>query len=143
MSNVLSDWRSALVSALTTAFPDAEVKSGKRTGVSRDRDRINVFADPQPQGHLADRIVVATPRLVVRYWKRRSELPPVDSPADPTELEQARQDLEEFVETHQASLGIADLWFFQLETIMVDDDPDEWGVEAKLIGYGNNLAAIA
>jgi len=142
MANVVTSWRLALVTALDTAFPDAEVKSGLRTGVSRDKDRINVFSDPQVQGHLPERIVVSSPRMVIRYWKKRSEMPPPDSPPDPTELEQARQDLETFIQSHQKP-SVTDLWYCQLESLRVDEDPEEWGVEARLVGYGRNLALLA
>lgn len=142
MANVVTSWRQQLVAALTLAFPDAEVKSGKRQGVSRDVDRINVFADPQAHGHLPDRIVVASPRMVIRYWKRRSEMPAVADPPDPAELEQARQDLETFFEQNQKP-AVTDLWFAQLESIRIDDGLDEWGVEARLVGYGRNLAVTA
>jgi hypothetical protein len=142
MANVGTSWRLWLVAALDTAFPDAEVKSGRRQGVSRDKDRINVFTDPAVQGHLPDRIVVSSPRMVIRYWKRRSEVPAPDSPPDATELEQARQDLETFFETHQRP-PVTDLWFAQLESVHIDDDPEEWGVEARIVGYGRNLAVTA
>lgn len=143
MANILSSWRSALVSALATQFPNADVGTGVRVGVSRDKDRIRVFADPVEQGHLGDRIVVGTPRLIVRYWKQQSIQPPPDTPADPTELEQARFDLETFLETKQASLGVSGLWFFQIESVKIDEDPNEWGIEAKLVGFTKNYAAIA
>lgn len=143
MANVLTDWRTALETALAAAFPTAEVMGGVRRGVSRDKPRIAVFPDPAAQGHMADRIVVGTPRMIVRYWPKRSELPARELPPQTDDLEQARYDVETTLRGLQTSLGVTDLWYFLVESSMIDPDPEEWGVEVKLVGYGRNVAAIA
>lgn len=146
MPDVLTDWRQALVDELKLSFPEAEVMSGPRTGVSRDRDRITVFAAPEPMGHLGDRIVVATPRMIVRYWPARSEQPPEDDDwngEDMTPLESAKTALELFLRDRQASLGVTNLWFYLVDSVLIDPDPEEWGVEARLTGQGANLAATS
>ena len=143
MSNVLSDWRNALIGVLQTQFPTAEVRAGVRQGVSRDKDRINVFADPTEQTHVPGRIVVETPRLLVRYWKAFNITPPPNTPADPTPLEQARYDLEIFLRAQQNTLGVSGLWYFLVESTKIDEDPKEWGIETRLQGYTKNYAAIA
>jgi hypothetical protein len=146
LPDVLTDWRNALVTELRLAFPDAEVMSGPRTGVSRDKARIAVFAPPEPMGHLSDRVVVATSRMWIRYWPPRSEQPPAQTDwngEDMSELEAAKTALEAFLRPRQASLGVTNLWFFLVDSITIDPDPEEWGVEARLTGQGDNLAATA
>ena len=143
MPDVLTDWRSALVTALTTQFPTAEVKSGPRAGVSRDKIRINVFAPATPIGHLADRVSVANPQMLVRYWPSRSEQPPNDTGftgEDTTALEAAKNAVETFLKTKQTSLGVTNLWYFRVESSRIDPDPEEWGVEFVLQGFGLNVA---
>jgi len=34
-------------------------------------------------------------------------------------------------------------WFFIIESVIVDDDPEEWGVEARLTGMTANVGVIA
>ncbi len=143
MANVLTDWRVALVGALTTAFPapTTEVKSGQRSGVSRDKARIAVFSG----GYREDgsRVVVGIPVMIVRYWPKRSKQPATNNPADPSQLEEAAVALMTALRPFQASLGVTNLWFFRVESVTVDDDPDEWGVEATLVGMGKNMAVLA
>lgn len=143
MADVLTGWRQALITALSTQFPTAEVMSGPRTGVSRDKVRINVFASSDPQGHLGDRVSVATPRMVVRYWPPRSEQPPSDTDftgEDTTPLEEAKNAVETFLKTKQTSLAVTNLWYFRVESARIDPDPEEWGVEFLLQGFGLNVA---
>jgi hypothetical protein len=146
LADVLGDWREALGAQLKLAFPDAEVVYGPRTGVSRDKRRIAVFAPPEPMGHLGDRIVVATPRMVVRFWPARSRQPPEDEDwfgEDMSPLEEAKAELELFLRDRQASLGVTNLWFYLVDSIEIDPDPEEWGIEARLTGQGANLAATS
>jgi len=141
-ANLISDWRRALRSELQTAYPDALLTSGRRSGVSREQ-RITVFFDgyrEQP-----DRVVVARPVMVIRFWPARGDLPAADSPADPTELEQASVDLMMLLQARQKEieLSVDDLWYFRVESVVIDEDPDEWGVEARLLGFARNVAVLA
>jgi hypothetical protein len=141
-SNLISDWRRALKSELQTAWPGAEVLDGRRTGVSRDRVRIAVFFDGYREE--ADRVVVARPAMIVRFWPDRSKLPD-ENPADPTQLEQAAYDLMNLLQEKQAQIerAVDDLWYFRVESVITDEDPEEWGVEARLLGFAKNVASVA
>lgn len=138
-SNLLSDWAKALVAELRTAYPNANVTRGRRSGVSREQ-RITVFSDGYREQ--SGRVVVANPVLVIRYWPARGELPAEDSPADPTELEQAAYDLMRLLEARQSQIerAVADLWYFRPEQALIDEDPNEWGVEVRIVGFSKNVA---
>lgn len=138
---LMTDWRNALIPELEEAFPGALVAAGERTGVSRDRDRINVF----PGGWSRDggRAVVANPIMLIRYWPKRSKQPASDVPHDPTELDDARDAMLTALRPLQATLGVTNLWYFLVDSAEVDEDPDEWGVEFRLRGFGKNTATIA
>jgi hypothetical protein len=141
-ANLVSDWRRALMSELQTAHPDADVTAGRRTGVSRDQERIAVFFDGYSEQ--AARVVVANPVMVVRFWPDRSKLP-ADTPEDPTQLEQAAVDLMRLLQARQAQIenSVDDLWYFRVQSVVIDEDPEEWGVEARLLGFAKNVAAVA
>lgn len=138
-SNLISQWRRALISELKTAYPDALVTSGRRSGASAIQ-RITVFFDGY--GEDAGRVVVARPLMVIRYWPARGEIPAADDPADPTELEQAAVDLMTLLEARQSQIerGVTDLWYFRPQTATIDEDPNEWGVEVRLLGFAKNVA---
>lgn len=140
---LIADWRASLVTHLAAAFPAAEVRGGRRQGVSRDKDRINVFAGSPAYRRNPERAVVANPVMVVRYWKQHSKQPRSTSPPDPTELEDAAMSLITSLRTVQASLAVTNLWYFLVDGFDVDDDPEEWGVETTLLGFAKNLAAVA
>jgi hypothetical protein len=141
MANVITDWRGALIDQLASSFPAAEVKPGRRQGVSRDKDRIHVFADPWTRD--AAREVIARPVMLIRYWKKRDKLPTPEAPADPEELEQAALDLLDALRPIQALPTLERPWYFTVETVRVDEDPEEWGVEARLVAFTANEATIA
>jgi hypothetical protein len=146
MPNQITDWREHVVTTLAAAFPSAEVKSGRRSGVSRDKDRIAVFFEGWDVD--AARVVVAKPVLVVRYWKDNSKQPPTSTSwtgHDASELEQASIDLLDALRPIQGLTGIAGRrpWFFVIRTVRVDEDPEEWGVEARLEGFTANEGTIA
>lgn len=138
-----TSWRDALVTALASAFPTAEVRPGARTGVSRDKDRVNVFSQPGSWQRDQTHGVVANPSMIVRYWPARSKQPPTDTPHDPDELDNARDALLAALRPLQASLSVTNLWYFLVDSALTDEDPDEWGVEVRLKGFAKNLAAIA
>jgi hypothetical protein len=141
MANVVSDWRQALVTALATSFPNAEVKSGQRQGVSRDKDRINVFFGGWNRSQ--DRAVLAQPTMIVRAWKSDSKIPDSAWPNDPTELEQLSIDLLAALRAIQALPTLTRPWFFNVDSVTIDEDPEEWGVEARLVAWTQNLATVA
>jgi hypothetical protein len=139
--SVVSDFRAALMSGLATSFPDAVVRAGFRQGVSKDADRINVYfggweVDP-------GRVVVARAIMFVRYWKANPDTPPADVPQDPAELEQASTDLLDALRAMETLPPLTRPWFFIVEYVRTDEDPVEWGVEARLSGYTANLGTIA
>lgn len=141
-ANLISDWRRAVMSELKTAYPQAEVRAGRRTGVSRDQVRIYVFAEGVSE--LAERVVVANPVLVIRFWPDRSKLPD-DTPLDPTQLEQAMVDVMRLLQDRQEQIerAVDDLWYFRVQSAEIDLDPEEWGVQFRLLGFAKNVAAVA
>lgn len=147
MPNQLTDFRSHIVTTLTAAFPSAEVKSGRRQGVSRDKDRIAVFY-PNPAWTIDPaRAVVGRAILLVRYWKKRSELPPNETTwwqEDESELEQALADLLDALRAVQGLTGIAGRrpWYFLIDSGVIDPDPEEWGVEVRLVAPTANEGTI-
>lgn len=141
-ANLISDWRRALMSELKTAYPAAEVRAGRRTGVSRDLVRIHVFSDGYQE--VADRVVVANPVMLIRFWPDRSKLPD-SQPLDPTQLEQAMVDVMKLLQDRQEQIerSVDDLWYFRVQSALIDEDPEEWGVEFRLLGFAKNVAAVA
>lgn len=139
--SVVSDFRNALVAALTTSFPNADVRSGIRQGVSKDKDRINVFFGGWEVTQ--ERVVVARPIMFVRYWKANPDTPPDTTPQDPAELEQGSTDLLDALRAIQDLPTLTRPWFFYVEYVRIDEDPAEWGIEARLSGYTANLGTIA
>lgn len=140
-ANILSDWRRSLVSELRTAYPNAVLESKRRSGVNREPEpRIAVFFDGYRE--IGGRVMVAQPVMVIRFWPTRSEL---DSTDDPTELEQAAIDLLRLLQDRMSQIqaSVEDLWYFRTESVVLDEDPDEWGVEARLTGFCRNLAVPA
>lgn len=141
MANLISTWRLALVSYLTTEFPNADVLSGERTGVSRDKPRICVFMPTDGLKQFERDGAMATVVMVVRYWPKRGKQPQPGSPLDPTDLEQAVWDLATSLEQVRSSgLSTSDDLTFEVPSIEPDYDPDEWGVEATLVGWTRNPA---
>lgn len=141
MANLITSWREALVSYLTVEFPDAEVLSGERSGVSRDKPRISVFMPADGLKQFDRDGAMATVVMIVRYWPKRGKQPAPGSPVDPTGLEQAVWDLATALEPVRSSgLSTSDDLTFEVSSIEPDYDPDEWGVEATLVGWTSNPA---
>jgi hypothetical protein len=61
---------------------------------------------------------------------------------DPSELEQAAWDLQTFLQGKQVSYGSTGAWFCRLRSVTPDYDPEEWGVEAKVVVMFDNPAVI-
>lgn len=139
--SVVTDFRLALVAALTASFPDADVRSGARSGVSRDKDRINVFFGGWEVQR--ERVVVAQPIMFVRYWRQNPETPSTEQPQDPTPLEDGATALLDALRAVQDLPTLTRPWYFNIEYVRTDEDPLEWGIEARLSGYTANLGTIA
>jgi hypothetical protein len=142
MTNLVTDFREALVADLQLEFPDADVLSGIRTGKAVDRAKIAVFwpGTREMQG----RVVVGEARIVVRYWPVSAKVRDQSTAGvrDPGELEQAAWDLQTFLQTKQTSYGASGAWFCRLVSVEPDYDPDEWGVEAVIAVMFDNPAVI-
>jgi hypothetical protein len=140
-SNLITDWRRALISELRSAYPQALVESKRRSGVNKDAQaRIAIFFDGYDEE--AGRVSVARPQMMIRYWPPRSDIETSD---DPTELEQAAYDLVRLLEDRmkQVEIAVDDLWYFRVVSAQTDDDPTEWGVELRLVGFARNIAVPA
>ena len=137
--NLLTDARVAIIEKLAAAFPSARIVSGERAAGATSSPTIAVHIEGyrrQPS-----RAVVAIPVLIIRYWPARDRLPKTD-PRDPTALEQACSDLMLALEPHQGSLEVPDLWYFLVDSVVPDYDPEEWGVEARLTLFTKNIAGV-
>lgn len=138
MANLVSTWRAAVVADLATQFPLADVRSGERTGVSRDKARISVHWPGSNE--VSGEVVVGQANLIIRYWPQRSKQMETVSPSDPTDLEQAAYDLQDFLQTKQTAY--TGVWYCRLVSVTPDYDSDEWGVEAILTAQFTNPAVI-
>lgn len=138
MSNILTDWRVALVAHLQTDLQGGifDVRSGERDeglGVS-DEPLAVVFT---PKIRNASNILFASPPMVIRAWLPKSKLPITELPRDPGPLEQLAVDLMTCLEPVQASLLPGRLSFWVQE---VDFDYVDVGIQATLTSYIVNPA---
>lgn len=142
MANLISTFRAALVADLALRFPDAEILSGPRAGRSRDKARLAVFwpGSAEQQG----RVDVGEARMLVRYWPPSPRVANTSESGtpDPTDLEQAGFDLQDFLQTKQTSYSSSGAWFSRLVSVTPDYDPEEWGVEAVITLWFTNPAVI-
>lgn len=136
MSNILTDWRKALVAHLDANLQDGSytVLSGARDGAS-DRKLACVFV---PTWTEARDVNWATPPMIIRAWVTQpSQLAPT-SPQDPEPLEQLAVDLMTTLQPVQTTL-LDDIYFW---IARIRFDYEEWGVEATLQSYTRNLATL-
>lgn len=139
MSNVLTDWRTALVTLLGTTFPSAEVVSGEpptSDTVQRDKDRVWVWTGPL----VADTRDVndARPRMMIRYLKAQNVLlQNKQEPPDPAPIEQLMLDLAGMLQPKLTTLGVASLAYFHVDSI-TPDYRDDYGAEVQLTGWMRN-----
>lgn len=136
--DLITHWREALVTYLTAQFPDAKVKSGERSGVSRSEELIAVFwpgwqEDSNPN--------YARPTMVVRMWPGRSKQP-TKNPDDPTPLEQAAMRLMIALQAVDKPGDLVDNLYCRLASVQPDYDPKEWGIEAVLVSWTINPATL-
>lgn len=140
MSNVLTDWRVALQTLLSTTFVSSnlEVLAGERSGLARDRDRACVFAGPLvPDADVND----ARPKMTIRYWKKYPKVGTLsldEEPVDPSALEQLMLDLAAMLQPKLTTLGVSTLAYFHVDSIT--HDMGEYGVEVQMTGWMRNPA---
>lgn len=134
-------WRRAVQEDLAVVFAPCEVLPGRRSGVSRDLNRLCVFFPGITE--TAGRVVVGEARVHIRYWPARAVLNGDEAPADPEPLEQAVTDLTAFLQTKQTAYPSTGVWFSRMLSCEIDDDPNEWGVEAVVLLQFDNPAVIA
>jgi hypothetical protein len=143
VSNILTDWRRALVDYLAENLQDGvfDVRGGTRTGVSRDKHRACVFVPRirQDDGN----INFARPPMIVRAWPPKPKQPSSTSPPDPEPLEQLAVDLMATLQPVQTTLLPSEPGFyFWVVDVEIDDDLDEWGVQATLTAWTRNPATL-
>lgn len=140
---MIHEWRQAVVTKLADAFDGCDVRAGERDGVWRgpdDRDLIVVFWPGWEE--ITRDVSLAQPTLTVRLFPHRSKQPAEDTPADPSPLEQAADQLLAFFDRASQAPG-----FFveglscRVTSIAPDYRPEMWRVEAKLQAYTLGAAA--
>lgn len=139
----LTSYRQQLAADLALEFPDADVLQGERTGKATDRAKVAVFVGDE--GELGDSVVVGQAEMFVRYWPKSPKIRD-DAPSgvrDPSELEAARVALQAFLQTKQKAYPATGVWFSRMTSISTDSDPEEWGVEARLILMFSNPAVLS
>lgn len=144
MSNLITDWRKAVMAQLDENLQDGifEVLAGERDGLSRDRHLACVFAPPLVTD--GANVSFARPALIVRAWVPKPKISATltDSPADPEPVEQLMIDLAECLQQveRQPTIGISGLYSFVTQ---IRPDYDDWGVEATLQAWTGNPAVFA
>lgn len=142
-NNLITDWRTALVTLLDAAFPNAEVLSGQRADeISRDKDRIAVFWPGTPE---SSEVNFINPRMTIRFWAKheKTKLKPV--PADDGPLEQAAWDLATTLQPVLASLlntTTPAYPGFYFRVVQIAPVRDEFAIEAQLLGLWKNPAFL-
>jgi len=136
VSNVLTDWRTALVDHLDANLQGGSytVLSGPRDGAT-DRKLACVFV---PAWQQARDVSFGTPPMIVRAWVPQPTTLAPTSPQDPGPLEQLAVDLMTTLQPVQTTL-LAALYFWVAK---IRFDYDDWGVEATLQSYTRNLATL-
>lgn len=140
MSNLITDWRTQLISHLATSFPNAVIEPGPRptASPSRDKDRISVFS---PGFGEASDVNFANPLMTVRYWVKDPKMLLKPVPRDDTPLEQAAWDLAQALQSVQTTLDPGQRYYFRLTSVVIDRE--EYGCEAQLLMWTINPATVA
>lgn len=140
MSNVITDWRKAVMAALDANLQGGSftVVAGDLDGPSRDRKLACVFAPPV----IIDsaNVLFSRPVLIVRAWVPMPKTPKRQVPPDPEPVEQLMVDLMACLQPLQ-SLNIGANGLLANVTKVAPDYPD-FGVEATLQAWTGNPAAI-
>lgn len=142
MSNLITDWRAAVISYLSDQFPAATVKGGRDASVNREaQDQILVFWPGWPE--LPRDIALATPTLTIRYFPSLSKQPSTTSPRDEASLEQAAADLMLAMAPKRKAGDFVDGLACRISKCVPNADPAAWFVEATVQAYALNLAGSA
>jgi len=143
VSNLLTDWRAAVVTHLDAnlqagAFA-GNVRAGERDGPSRIKQACVFVPTMRTDG---GNVSFARPVLVVRAWVGLSKVPTAIEPRDPEPLEQLMVDLATCLQQIQnlPAVGLNGLYFFVTELL---PDYDDFGVQATLQAWTGNPAVIA
>ncbi len=140
MSNVVTDWRKAVVAQLDASLQDGEftVLSAKRDGPSPDRKLCCVYKDRTTPRANANPGAFMAPVLIVRAWlpkpaqpRPRGHRQPGTAQPDPAPLEQLEMDLWSTLDPIRALPAIG-IYFEIAET---EIDFDDWGVQATLTAW--------
>lgn len=142
MSNILSDWRQAVMDQLDTNLQGGlytgKVVAGIKDGAQTDYAAC-VFV-PTMVSNTAD-IDFARPVLTIRAWLPLTKLLLKTTPVDPGPVEQLMVDLAQCLQPIQSlALESGGLTFAMVK--IVPDYPD-FGVEATLRGWIGNPTTLA
>ncbi len=139
MSNILTDWRRALVALLASDLQGGSFKvvSRRRDGESRDEKIACVFVPriAQDEGN----VNFARPPMVIRAWLPKPRTPKTEEQIDPEPLEQLAVDLCTLLEPVQTTL-VPNLYFW---VASCDIDDQDWGVQASLVSWTLNPATTS
>lgn len=147
MSNVLTDWRRAVITHLQTDLQGGafEVKPGQRDGAVKQAavGKVGLAVVWIAElGELSSDVAWATPPMFVRAWIARSKQPKIDAPADPEPVEQLMIDLAVSLQKVQVNILPPERnLYFRLAR--VTPDYADWGVQATLASFMRNPAVVA
>lgn len=138
MTTLLTDWSAALRALLEHPTDGLGIKflDGFRDGISTERDVGCVFSPGFAE--FGGDVNFANPAMVVRVWKRRSQEPSQNLPADPAPLYELVWRVAQILEPVQATL--VDDMYFRVTSARIDH-PDQ-GVEFTLLGFARNPATV-
>lgn len=91
---------------------------------------------------MSARVAIAEARLLIRYRVQNSKLSIADSPLDPGPLEEAGMGLADFLQTKQGEYVSTGVFNCRVVSVTPDDTPEEWSVEAVLLGQFVNPAVV-
>ncbi len=140
MSNVVTEWRNAVVAQLDANLQGGEftVLSARRDGPSPDRKLCCVYKDRTTPRAGTDPGAFISPVLIVRAWlpkplqpRPRGHRQPGTAQPDPEPLEQLEMDLWTTLDPIRSlpSIGV----YFEISETSIDHD--DWGVQATLTGW--------
>lgn len=132
---------SAIVAHLAATFPSADVVAGRRTGVSRDKDRIAVFNPGYPVTR--SDLAFSTPAIIVHYFVSRSKQPDAEASPDPSSLYDAQEALLAAFQGKDETGSFASNFACVSFETSVDDSADQWMVELTITAYTFNPAKHA
>lgn len=144
MSNVLTDWREALMAQIRAnlqagAFAGDATVAGEIDNGPQDRNLCCVFA-PTVATDTAN-VSFARPVMVVRAWIPNPKTLIKTVPQDPAPVEQLMIDLAVCLQATQTlpDVGIGGLYYFLTQ---IKPDYPDYGVEATLRGWTGNPGTL-